>query len=287
MKKALLAFVMFFMMIGTSYGQSNVYVKQADNSTGLDVEIYIDGTTSSVGEVTGTNDGVFEIKGADNNIDIDIIGTGSVITGDFVNTSENSTEDDLIINLNGTDTDVDLSIGKTNAATNVRANIDVDGGNNDIFIDVGEISKTCTAGDMGIGDSDAADDYTTCTSASTVYEDVDDLNIIMDLDTSGHTIRLGDIATATAASETKLYFTVGDGNTVDVYKRGSAVHDTEIRLGAGSQTILVNQEGSGATDVKINSDGASSNINVFTSTVGNIDLESDGASADIDVIVQP
>ena len=43
MKKSILAFVMFFMMITTVWAQRNVYIDQQDSGSGLDIDIYIDG----------------------------------------------------------------------------------------------------------------------------------------------------------------------------------------------------------------------------------------------------
>ena len=80
MKKALIAFVMFFVMITTAWAQSNVYIDQQDSGSGLDIDIYIDGAGSVVGEASGgSNDEEFQIGGNGNNIDIDLIGANNKV----------------------------------------------------------------------------------------------------------------------------------------------------------------------------------------------------------------
>ena len=88
MKKAMLAFVMFFMMISVGVANdSNVYITQSDSSTGLVIDIHIDGTGSEVGVSGSSNEGDFEVSGASNNIDIDLIGgTGNKVYGELKNT---------------------------------------------------------------------------------------------------------------------------------------------------------------------------------------------------------
>ena len=97
MKKLMLAFVMFFMMTTIGWSQSNVYITQPDADAGLDIDIWIDGAASSVGEATGVGDEAFYIKGADNQINIDLVGTNSTVTGDWNNVSQNSATVDLTV----------------------------------------------------------------------------------------------------------------------------------------------------------------------------------------------
>ena len=51
--------------------------------------------------------------------------------------------------------------------------------------------------------------------------------------------------------------------------------------------VLIAQEGSGTTDVDIDSDGGTANINAYMGTPGTIDLELNGAGVDVDITILP
>ena len=84
----MLAFVMFFMMTTVGWSQSNVYIDQQDSGSGLDIDIYIDGAGSVVGEASGgSNDEEFQVGGNGNNIDIDLVGANIKVYGCLLYTS--------------------------------------------------------------------------------------------------------------------------------------------------------------------------------------------------------
>jgi len=110
-----MAFVMFFMMITTvSFAvDSNVYITQSDSATGLVIDIHIDGGGVEVGTSGSSNYGDFSIGGAANNIDIDLIGASNKVYGEFTNTSENTTGDDLDIQVTGASNITNVLVGVT------------------------------------------------------------------------------------------------------------------------------------------------------------------------------
>ena len=66
MKKSIMAFVMFFMMITTTsvWAQSNVYIDQQDSGTGLDIDIFIDGAGSRLPRIFWFNWNRFNYRGS-------------------------------------------------------------------------------------------------------------------------------------------------------------------------------------------------------------------------------
>ena len=284
---------MFFMMTTIGWSQSNVYITQPDADAGLDIDIWIDGAASSVGEATGVGDEAFYIKGADNQINIDLVGTNSTVTGDWNNVSQNSATVDLTVDAQAANIDVDFSVGKSNQATNVRALIEAAAADQDIYINVGESEWACTPGDTAAStltqsDGSTTNDYTHCTTAGgNVTKDVDDLDINIDLDTIGNNILFTDIGEHVNASTFYVDITSGINNDVDVHRSGTGLHNTDIDLSGQEQHILVNQKGSGATTVKIDSGGNNSDVNVYTATAGTVNVDIHGASADVDIVIQP
>jgi len=101
-------------------------------------------------------------------------------------------------------------------------------------------------------------------------------------------IYLTDITTSTSEAATTVNV-LGSSNTqdVDIYHGGDGIHLTELRLGGAQNVVLIAQEGSGTTDVDIDSDGGTANINAYMGTPGTIDLELNGAGVDVDITILP
>ena len=283
MKKAMLASVMFFMMISVGVANdSNVYITQSDSATGLAIDIHIDGTGSEVGVSGSSNEGDFEVSGASNNIDIDLIGgTGNKVYGELKNTSENTTGDDLDIQVDGASNITTVLVGSNTATADVKIDQDVTGDSNVVKYEIG--NSFASFGGTGAGAA------TTITYGSTVTNaTVQDLQVTVNLGSDSANVRLTDIGTA-AADTTTSVTVLGSSNTqdIDIFKQGAGAHNTTLRLGGATNTVLIGQEGSGATTTDIDSDGGTSNINAYIGTAGTIDLEINGAGADVDVTVLP
>ena len=282
---------MFFMMLTTvGYAaDSNVYVTQSDADAGLVVDIYIDGDGAKVGEAAGgSNDGVFEIGGVYNNVNIDLIGATNTVWGDFKNASGNSTGADLTIYHQGTNNETTLSVGSNTETVDVRIDENIVGSSSDTFYNIGESTVTCVAGDAGTGGDAASGDYTICTGGQTAaYAAVDDLNITVDFNTTdGTNLNITDISTASAGSVINVT-AAGTGDNIDVVRKGSGLHNTTITAAGGTNVIQVVQDSSAATTATIDTSGGGSNINTFQSQQGNVVLDINGASANVDIVVVP
>ena len=283
MKKAMLAFVMFFMMISVGVANdSNVYITQSDTSTGLVIDIHIDGTGSEVGVSGSSNEGDFEVGGVSNNIDIDLVGgTGNKVYGELKNTSENTTGDDLDIQVDGASNVTTVLVGSNTATADVKIDQDVTGDSNVVKYEIGN--------SFAAFGQNAAGQATTITYGSTVTNaTVQDLQVTVNLGSDGANVRLTDIGTAAADTTTSItVLGTSDVQDIDIFKQGAGAHNTTLRLGGADNTVLIGQEGSGATTTNIDSDGGDSNINAYIGTAGTIDLEINGNGADVDVTVLP
>ena len=289
MKKSLLAFVMFFMMVTTVWAQSNVYIDQQDSGSGLVLDIYIDGAGSVVGEASGgSNDEEFQIGGNANNIDIDLIGINNKIYGEWLNTSGNSGTADLTINNNGASNVTKLNVGEGTATVDVVLNQDVDGDSNQMNYFIGKSTFACVAGDTGAGGNAASGDYSICSAGSAVTAAVDDLNIDVNIDTDSNLLDIHDISTYASGTTVDIDIAGGNSNNVDIYRIGSGAHNTTINVNGASNTIQALQNGSAATTLTLDVDASSTDINTFQGNVAStINMDINGASANIDVVIQP
>ena len=289
MKKLMLAFVMFFMMITVGWSQSNVYIDQQDSGTGLDIDIWIDGAGSVVGEASGgSNDEEFQVGGNGNNIDIDLIGANIKVYGEWLNTSGNGSTADLTINNNGAGNVTKLNVGEGTATTDVVLNQDVDGASNELSYFIGKSTFSCTAGDSGQGGNAASGDYTICASGSAVTAAVDDLGIDVNVDTDSNLIDLHDISTYASATTVDIAVAGGNSNNIDLDRTGTGAHNTTINVNGASNTVLTNQNGAAATTLTIDLDASSANINSHQGNVAStVNLDINGASADVDIVIEP
>jgi len=298
MKKAILAFVMFFMMIATiGYAaESNVYLKQVGTHTGLHVDIWIDGATSSVGSAsgaTGTDEEFLIGGGVNNDIDIDIAGGTNFVYGEWINISENSTTADLTINNTGAGIETNIDVGEAATVTNVTLNQLVNGADNDIKYRIGNSIITCVAGDTGStipGASGAvANDVSTCSAVSaTSGVAVDSLNIDVDIVTATNTLDITNIGTYASGTTIDVDIAGGTANDVDLYADGAGAHNTTVNVNGASNVVLGIQKGAGASTLVVDLDASSAKINTYQEVTGsnsstvNLDINS---AADIDVVI--
>ena len=293
MKKSILAFVMFFMMITTVWAQSNVYVIQSDSGTGLDVDIYIDGAGSVVGEASGgSNDEQFLIGGNGNNIDIDLIGANNKVYGEWLNTSGNGSTADLTINNNGATNVTTLNVGTGTATTDVTLNQDVDGGSNTLAYNIGRSLLSCTAGTAQVGEVGdvgyAAATVSSCSAASQSTATVDELAIDVNIDTDSNLLDITNIGTYISGTIIDIDIAGGNTNDVDLVTVGAGAHNTTVNINGASNVVHGVQTGSADTTLTLDVDANSTNINTYQGDVAStIDLTITGASADVDVVIQP
>ena len=286
MKKSILAFVMFFMMITTVWAQSNVYIDQQDSGSGLDIDIYIDGAGSVVGEASGgSNDEEFQIGGNGNNIDIDLIGANNKVYGEWLNTSGNGSTADFTLNNNGATNVTNVNVGEGTATTDVTLNQDVDGASNTIKYFIGKSTYACTAGTAAQSGSGAD---TACASGSAVTAAVDELAIDVNIDTDSNFLDIHNIGTYASGTTTDIDIAGGTGNNIDSYTIGSGAHNTTINVNGASNVVNTAQIGSAATTFTLDLDASSANINSYQGDVAStVNMDINGASADIDVVIQP
>ena len=277
---------MFFMMITTVWAQSNVYIDQQDSGTGLDIDIYIDGAGSVVGEASGgSNDEEFQIGGNGNNIDIDLIGANNKVYGEWLNTSGNGSTADFTLNNNGATNVTNVNVGEGTATTDVTLNQDVDGASNTIKYFIGKSTYACTAGTAAQSGSGAD---TACASGSAVTAAVDELAIDVNIDTDSNFLDIHNIGTYASGTTTDIDIAGGTGNNIDSYTVGSGAHNTTINVNGASNVINSAQVGSAATTFTLDLDASSANINSFQGDVAStVNMDINGASADIDVVIQP
>ena len=286
MKKALIAFVMFFVMITTAWAQSNVYIDQQDSGSGLDIDIYIDGAGSVVGEASGgSNDEEFQIGGNGNNIDIDLIGANNKVYGEWLNTSGNGSTADFTLNNNGATNVTNVNVGEGTATTDVTLNQDVDGASNTIKYFIGKSTYACTAGTAAQSGSGAD---TACASGSAVTGVVDELAIDVNIDTDSNFLDIHNIGTYASGTTTDIDIAGGTGNNIDSYTVGSGAHNTTINVNGASNVINSAQVGSAATTFTLDLDASSANINSYQGDVAStVNLDVNGASADVDIVIEP
>ena len=286
MKKLMLAFVMFFMMTTIGWSQSNVYIDQQDSGSGLDIDIYIDGAGSVVGEASGgSNDEEFQVGGNGNNIDIDLIGANIKVYGEWLNTSGNGSTADLTINNNGASNVTNVNVGEGTATVDVVLNQDIDAASNTVKYFIGKTLFSCTAGTAA--QSGSVDD-TVCASGSAVTAAVEELSIDVNIDTDSNTLDIHNIGTYASTTTTDIDIAGGTGNNIDSYTIGSGAHNTTINVNGASNTVLTNQHGSAATTFTLDLDASSANINSHQGDVAStVNLDVNGASADVDIVIEP
>ena len=286
MKKLMLAFVMFFMMTTIGWSQSNVYIDQQDSGTGLDIDIFIDGAGSVVGEASGgSNDEEFQVGGNGNNIDIDLIGANIKVYGEWLNTSGNGSTADLTINNNGASNVTNVNVGEGTATVDVVLNQDVDGASNTIKYFIGKTLFSCTAGTAAQSGCGAD---TVCASGSAVTAAVDDLSIDVNIDTDSNTLDIHNIGTYASTTTTDIDIAGGTGNNIDTYTIGAGAHNTTININGASNVVQAAQVGSAATTFTLDLDASSANINSFQGdTASTVNLDVNGASADVDIVINP
>ena len=286
MKKSILAFVMFFMMITTVWAQSNVYIDQQDTGTGLDIDIYIDGAGSVVGEASGgSNDEEFQIGGAGNDIDIDLIGANNKVYGEWLNASGNSSTADLTINNTGATNVTNVNVGEGAATVDVTLNQDVDAASNTIKYFIGQSTYTCTPGTVAQSGTGAD---TVCVSGSAVTGNVDELAIDVNIDTDSNFLDIHNIGTYASGTTTDIDIAGGTANNIDAYTIGSGAHNTTINVNGASNTVQTMQNGDAATTFTLDLDASSANINSYQGDIAStINLDINGASADVDIVILP
>lgn len=286
MKKLMLAFVMFFIMTTIGWSQSNVYIDQQDSGTGLDIDIYIDGAGSVVGEASGgSNDEEFQVGGNGNNIDIDLIGANIKVYGEWLNTSGNGSTADLTINNNGAGTVTNVNVGEGTATTAVTLNQDVDGASNTIKYFIGQSTYSCTAGTTAQSGTGAD---TACTSGSAVTAAVEELSIDVNIDTDSNFVDIHNIGTYASGTTADIDIAGGTANDVDSYTIGSGAHNATININGASNVVNTAQVGSAATTFTLDLDASSANINSYQGDVAStVNLDVNGASADVDIVIEP
>ena len=286
MKKLMLAFVMFFMMTTVGWSQSNVYIDQQDSGSGLDIDIYIDGAGSVVGEASGgSNDEEFQVGGNGNNIDIDLIGANIKVYGEWLNTSGNGSTADLTINNAGASNETFVNVGEGTATVDVVLNQDVDAASNTIKYFIGKTLFSCTAGTDASSGTGAA---TVCASGSAVTAAVDDLGIDVNIDTDSNELDIHNIGTYASTTSMDVDIAGGTGNNIDTYTIGAGAHNTTININGASNVVQAAQVGSAATTFTLDLDASSANINSYQGDVAStVNLDVNGASADIDVVIEP
>ena len=286
MKKLMLAFVMFFMMTTVGWSQSNVYIDQQDSGTGLDIDIFIDGAGSVVGEASGgSNDEEFQVGGNGNNIDIDLIGANIKVYGEWLNTSGNGSTADLTINNNGASNVTNVNVGEGTATVDVVLNQDIDAASNTVKYFIGKTLFSCTAGTAAQSGSGAD---TVCASGSAVTAAVDDLSIDVNIDTDSNTLDIHNIGTYASTTTTDIDIAGGTGNNIDTYTIGAGAHNTTININGASNVVQAAQVGSAATTFTLDLDASSANINSFQGdTASTVNLDVNGASADVDIVINP
>ena len=277
---------MFFMMTTVGWSQSNVYIDQQDSGTGLDIDIYIDGAGSVVGEASGgSNDEEFQVGGNGNNIDIDLIGANIKVYGEWLNTSGNGSTADLTINNNGASNVTNVNVGEGTATVDVVLNQDIDAASNTVKYFIGKTLFSCTAGTAAQSGSGAD---TVCASGSAVTAAVDDLSIDVNIDTDSNTLDIHNIGTYASTTTTDIDIAGGTGNNIDTYTIGAGAHNTTININGASNVVQAAQVGSAATTFTLDLDASSANINSFQGdTASTVNLDVNGASADVDIVINP
>lgn len=277
---------MFFMMTTIGWSQSNVYIDQQDSGTGLDIDIFIDGAGSVVGEASGgSNDEEFQVGGNGNNIDIDLIGANIKVYGEWLNTSGNGSTADLTINNNGASNVTNVNVGEGTATVDVVLNQDIDAASNTVKYFIGKTLFSCTAGTAAQSGSGAD---TVCASGSAVTAAVDDLSIDVNIDTDSNTLDIHNIGTYASTTTTDIDIAGGTGNNIDTYTIGAGAHNTTININGASNVVQAAQVGSAATTFTLDLDASSANINSHQGDVAStVNLDINGASADVDVVIQP
>ena len=277
---------MFFMMTTIGWSQSNVYIDQQDSGTGLDIDIFIDGAGSVVGEAAGgSNDEEFQVGGNGNNIDIDLIGANIKVYGEWLNTSGNGSTADLTINNNGASNVTNVNVGEGTATVDVVLNQDIDAASNTVKYFIGKTLFSCTAGTAAQSGSGAD---TVCASGSAVTAAVDDLSIDVNIDTDSNTLDIHNIGTYASTTTTDIDIAGGTGNNIDTYTIGAGAHNTTININGASNVVQAAQVGSAATTFTLDLDASSANINSFQGdTASTVNLDVNGASADVDIVINP
>ncbi len=277
---------MFFMMTTIGWSQSNVYIDQQDSGTGLDIDIFIDGAGSVVGEASGgSNDEEFQVGGNGNNIDIDLIGANIKVYGEWLNTSGNGSTADLTINNNGASNVTNVNVGEGTATVDVVLNQDIDAASNTVKYFIGKTLFSCTAGTAAQSGSGAD---TVCASGSAVTAAVDDLSIDVNIDTDSNTLDIHNIGTYASTTTTDIDIAGGTGNNIDTYTIGAGAHNTTININGASNVVQAAQVGSAATTFTLDLDASSANINSFQGdTASTVNLDVNGASADVDIVINP
>ena len=277
---------MFFMMTTIGWSQSNVYIDQQDSGTGLDIDIFIDGAGSVVGEASGgSNDEEFQVGGNGNNIDIDLIGANIKVYGEWLNTSGNGSTADLTINNNGASNVTNVNVGEGTATVDVVLNQDIDAASNTVKYFIGKTLFSCTAGTAAQSGSGAD---TVCASGSAVTAAVDDLSIDVNIDTDSNTLDIHNIGTYASTTTTDIDIAGGTGNNIDTYTIGAGAHNTTININGASNVVQAAQVGSAATTFTLDLDASSANINSFQGdTASTVNLDVNGASADVDIVIEP
>ena len=225
MKKVMLAFIMFFIMTGASFADSNVYITQS--GANLDLDITLDGNGNLIG---AANDRTL-LTGANLDVDIDLIGATNVITGDFIGAGE-AGADDLKISQTGSTNTTALNVGASAATDDVRI-IETRVGSS------GEITYT-------IGNAATVQDVSV--TVDVVGDDID--------------IALTENSSSTGSDKTTDIDIATDSDDVDIIitHTGAGAHKTKL-LCTGScagSDFTMSQTGANSTDVDLTVTNATS-----------------------------
>ena len=232
MKKFILAFIMIIVMTSVTYADSNVYIVQSGGGN-VTFNATLDGNNNAVGTSSDKN----LLTGANLGVDIDLVGTGNTIMGDFVGAGETD-ETDLKIDQLGDTNVATINVGSNSATDDVHVLVDRTG-------------------------SSAVESYTVGSAAS-----VQDVMITADV--VGDDIDIMVLENSTATGSDKLtdinIATDSDVVDIDVTHAGGGAHNTIITCTTGTScaasSFQISQTGANSSFVDLTVGGTSSDVDV-------------------------
>lgn len=232
MNKFILAFIMIIVMTSVSYADSNVYIVQSGGGN-VTLDIVLDGNSNTVGTSSDKN----LLTGANLGVDIDLVGAGNTVMGDFVGAGEDG-ETDLKIDQLGSTNVTTIAVGGNSATDDVHILVDRTG-------------------------SSAVESYTVGSSAS-----VQDVRITADV--VGDDIDIMVLENSTATGSDKLtdinIATDSDVVDIDVTHAGGGAHNTILTCTTGTScaasSFQISQTGANSTFVDVTVGGSSTDVDV-------------------------
>ena len=232
MNKFILAFIMIIVMTSVSYADSNVYIVQSGGGN-VTLDIVLDGNSNTVGTSGNKN----LLTGANLGVDIDLVGAGNTVMGDFVGGGEDG-ETDLKIDQLGSTNVTTIAVGGNSATDDVHILVDRTG-------------------------SSAVESYTVGSSAS-----VQDVRITADV--VGDDIDIMVLENSTATGSDKLtdinIATDSDVVDIDVTHAGGGAHNTILTCTTGTScaasSFQISQTGANSTFVDVTVGGSSTDVDV-------------------------